>query len=71
MVCWHTHDFPNVSLISSKRCKELDIFITFKKRLRCQISDEVWFVLHINNISNIIHENEFDVIRRREASFKK
>lgn len=64
-------DFPNVSLISSKRSKELDIFRTFKKRLRCQTSREVWFVLHINNISNIIHENEFDMIRRWGASLKK
>ena len=64
-------DFPNVYLISSKRSKELDIFRTFKKRLRCQTSGEVWFVLHINNVSNIIHENEFDMIRRWGASLKK
>ena len=64
-------DFPNVSLISSKRSKELDIFRTFKKRLRCQTSGEVWFVLHINNVSNIIHENDFDMISRWGASLKK
>ena len=39
--------------------------------LRCQTSGEVWFVLHINNVSNIIHENEFDMIRRWGASLKK
>ena len=26
MVCWYTHVFPNVSLISSKRSEELEIY---------------------------------------------